>query len=122
MLNQSIGFIGAGQMARALAQGFVNANLTEAARISYCDPVENACDEFAVVVEGACRAASNFEVVQQSDITFLAVKPQSMSAVYAEVGGRIPSDKLIVSIAAGITLARLCEGLKTNRVIRVMPN
>jgi pyrroline-5-carboxylate reductase len=122
MLNHSIGFIGAGQMARALAQGFVNAKLTEPARISFCDPVENACDEFAAIVGGAHRAASNIEVVQQSDITFLAVKPQSMATVFTEVGGRVATDKLIVSIAAGVTLAKLCEGLKTNRVIRVMPN
>ena len=53
---------------------------------------------------------------------FLAVKPQNMPAVFSEVGGKIAPDKLIVSIAAGITLSRLCEGLKTNRVVRVMPN
>jgi len=122
MLNQSIGFIGAGQMARALAQGFVNAKLIEAVRVNYCDPVEAACKEFASIVGGAQQAASNIDVVKKSDVIFLAVKPQSMSAVFAEIGGQVAADKLSVSIAAGVTLAKLCDGLKTNRVIRVMPN
>jgi len=122
MLTQTIGFIGAGQMARALAQGFVNASLTEAAQISFCDPVEAACDDFAAVVGDSLRAQNNLEVIEHSDVIFLAVKPQSMPAVFAEIGGKITADKLVVSIAAGVTLSRLCEGLKTSRVIRVMPN
>ncbi len=122
MLNQSIGFIGAGQMARALAQGFVTGRLIDAEKISYCDPVESACDDFALLVEGARRGENNVEVLRQSDVAFLAVKPQSMPAVFTEMGGHIGPDKLIVSIAAGVTLAKLCDGLKTGRVIRVMPN
>ena len=45
-----------------------------------------------------------------------------MPAVMGELAGKIGADKLVVSIAAGVTLAKLCEGLKTQRVIRVMPN
>jgi pyrroline-5-carboxylate reductase len=122
MLTQTIGFIGAGQMARALAQGFVSAGLAAGRQIVYCDPVAKAGEDFGKNVGSARQAASNAELVKQADVIFLAVKPQNMPAVLAEVGGSVASDKLVVSIAAGITLSKLCDGLKTNRVVRVMPN
>jgi pyrroline-5-carboxylate reductase len=109
-------------MARALAQGFVSANLTPADRIVACDPVPGAAESFTKVVPGSRLLPSNLAAAREADVVFLAVKPQSMNAVFAELAGNLSTDKLIVSIAAGITLARLCDGLKTDRVIRVMPN
>jgi pyrroline-5-carboxylate reductase len=67
-------------------------------------------------------AASNRELVQKSDVIFLAVKPQNMADVVTDIGGTLGVKKLVVSIAAGVTIARLAEGLRTQRVIRVMPN
>jgi pyrroline-5-carboxylate reductase len=122
MLKQTIGFVGAGQMARALAQGFVTAGLVRGSQVVHCDPVAKASDDFAASVAGAARVVSNVQVVRQADVVFVAVKPQSMPAVFRELGGHVGAEKLVVSIAAGVTLARLCDGLKTNRVIRVMPN
>ena len=122
MLTQTIGFIGAGQMARALAQGFVAAGLASGRQVVHCDPVEAAALEFAARVAEAKKCVSNEEVVAQSNIVFLAVKPQNMPAVFAEIGGKVGAEKLFVSIAAGVTLAKLCDGLRTNRVVRVMPN
>lgn len=122
MLTQTIGFIGAGQMARALARGFVGAGLVTAGKIAYFDPVEQAGREFGLAVSGAAAKRSNREVAEAADVVFLAVKPQSMAAVFAELAGALSPQKLIVSIAAGITVSRLIEGLKTQRVVRVMPN
>ena len=122
MLTQTIGFIGAGQMARALAQGFVAAGLVPGRQILHCDPVQAAAKDFESSVKESRSAASNADVVGQANVIFLAVKPQNMTAVFAEIGGKVAPEKLVVSIAAGVTLARLCEGLKTNRVVRVMPN
>jgi pyrroline-5-carboxylate reductase len=89
--------------------------------VAYFDPVERARREFGQAVGGAACCRSNQEVAEEADVIFLAVKPQNMAAVYADVGGWVQK-KLIVSIAAGIPLARLTEGLKTERVVRVMPN
>jgi pyrroline-5-carboxylate reductase len=122
MLTQTIGFIGAGQMARALAQGFLSADLVAGRQIYFCDPVEAAALEFGSRVAEARKCANNTEVAAQSNVIFLAVKPQNAEAVFAEVGGQVSPDKLVVSIAAGMPLVRLCEGFKTNRVVRVMPN
>ncbi len=122
MLSQTIGFIGAGQMARALAKGFVHAGLVTPEHIVASDPVPAAFQQFAADVAGAKTLTGNLAVVEQASIIFLAVKPQSMAAVFAELSGKIVPGKLFVSIAAGVTLAKLEAGLKTGRVIRVMPN
>jgi pyrroline-5-carboxylate reductase len=45
-----------------------------------------------------------------------------MPAVFEELAGKLRPEHLVVSIAAGVTLARLAAGLKTDRLIRVMPN
>lgn len=120
MLNHTVGFIGSGQMARALAKGFVHAGLLHAERIVAFDPVAAALDQFRADCPGARKATSNIEVAQQADVLFLAVKPQSMSGVIQELAGKV-NGKLIVSIAAGIPIARLAD-LKTDRLVRVMPN
>src|SRR5207237_9989023 len=65
----------------------------------------------------------NSEVVAASDLLILAVKPQSMTELLQEIRGSVTHRHLIVSIAAGITLRQLGEGLGADkRLIRVMPN
>ncbi len=122
MLTQTIGFIGAGQMAKALAQGFVTTGLVPGQRIVACDPVSAARDTFATAVTGSVIAATNEQVVAQANVIFLAVKPQSMATVFHELAGKCGNEKLVVSIAAGVPLTKLTLGLKTERVARVMPN
>jgi pyrroline-5-carboxylate reductase len=122
MISQRIGFIGAGQMATALGQGFVKAGLIGGGQLVASDPVPAARQRFAEVADGR-GAEDNLQVVEQSDVVFLAVKPQQMVRVAAELRGKIPPEKLIVSIAAGIRLATLAEGLGGDvRLVRVMPN
>ena len=77
-----------------------------------------ATKNFQSAISGAKIARNNAEVVAQSDVVFLAVKPQHMTDVMSEVKPAVSPDKLLVSIAAGVTLARLCAGLGTNRVVR----
>lgn len=115
-----IGFIGAGQMARALASGFVSANQLAAGEICACDPSDTALDVFLQDLPSANRTNDAAECVNFSDVVFLAVKPQHMDSVFAQL--QFKKDCLFVSIAAGVTLARLSAGLDTTRVIRVMPN
>lgn len=117
-----IGFIGAGQMATALARGFVRADVLSAARIVACDPSAEACSKFADQTGGTIVPASAL-VLRDSTLIFLAVKPQYVASVVAELKPAITPNHLIVSIAAGISLAKLSEGLGSKtRLIRVMPN
>ena len=123
MLTEKIGFIGGGQMARALAEGFLRAELVQPGQLIASDPAENAREAFAATVGGARVTADNAQVVAESQVIFLAVKPQYMDAVLDELSGLITADHLIVSIAAGVRLAALAEKLgEGQRLIRVMPN
>lgn len=122
MLNERIGLIGAGQMATALARGFLKAGLTAPDRLCAADPDESVRQRFAKAT-GAQITADNSRVVEQSDVIFLAVKPQQMPAVAAELRGKIGPRRLLVSICAGVRLASLAERFGQDvRIIRVMPN
>lgn len=118
----SIGFLGAGKMATALARGFNRAKLAGPGQITASDPVAAARAAFAKETESKA-AASNAEVVQSATVIVLAVKPDQVASVLAEVRTHFTNDHLLISIAAGIPLAKL-EGalLGEPRVIRVMPN
>lgn len=109
-------------MARALAGGFVRAGLAASERIAAHDPVQQAADGFAAEVAGAALLASNTQVVEASQVVILAVKPQQVPAVARELSGHLDSERLLVSIAAGLDLAQLAERFGTQRVVRVMPN
>lgn len=119
---ERVGFIGAGQMARALAAGMVQAGRVKADQIIAFDPVPAAWEGFAKAIPQAQRAAANAEVVKSADVVFLAVKPQTFSTAAHEMQSAITPQKLVVSILAGTTLAQLTNGLQTQRVARVMPN
>ena len=117
-----IGFLGAGQMASALARGWTNAGLVAAEDGLAGDPSPEARSNFAQR-SGWKAVPSNRDVVLDSDVVILAVKPQVMSSVIADVRPLIKPKHLVVSIAAGVTLQKLADELGAGcRVVRVMPN
>jgi pyrroline-5-carboxylate reductase len=122
MLKQTIGFIGAGQMARALARGFTAAGLLAEKQIVAADPVAAAQTEFHRLLPGSTIVSKNAEVAQRADIVVLAVKPQQAKAALAELHGALGNEKLVISIVTGIRLQSLAEGLGPCRLVRVMPN
>jgi pyrroline-5-carboxylate reductase len=118
----TIGFLGAGKMAAALARGFVRAGLVTARQVIASDPSEAARAAFAKEV-GAKTTASNPEVTKFADVLVLAVKPDQVSTVLADVRDHFTAKHCLISIAAGMPLAKLEAGLGAGaRLIRVMPN
>ena len=122
MAETTIGFIGGGQMASALARGFVGANLVQAEDLRVADVSPPAIEAFLRQLPGAKVCAVNDEVVRESDVIFLAVKPQNIGQVAAGVSNSFAEDKLLVSICAGVTLQTLRARFRARRLIRVMPN
>jgi pyrroline-5-carboxylate reductase len=117
-----IGFLGAGKMAKALAAGFVRAGLVTAAHVIASDPSETASAAFTAATGGK-TIKSNLEVVNAANVLILAVKPDQITGLLAEVRRHLTKEHLLISIAAGVPLARLEAALKPGaRVIRVMPN
>ena len=113
-----IGFIGGGNMAEALIKGMTAKGMKE---IVVSEPREERGKELQRAY-GIQTTTSNREVAASCDIIFLAVKPQIMEAVLDEIAADITDKKMVVSIAAGITLSYLTSKLKTELIIRVMPN
>lgn len=117
-----LGFLGAGKMATALARGWMAAGLTRPNRMMASDQLPEARQAFSAA-SGIRAEADNRAVVTGSDLIVLAVKPQSMTALLAEIRPLITNRHLAVSIAAGISLQQLAAGLGADRrLIRVMPN
>jgi pyrroline-5-carboxylate reductase len=110
-------------MATALARGCVQSGLVGANQVLAADPHADARSSFAEQVPGAQVFDNNEAVLSGADLVILAVKPQVMATVLGEIKSQVAARHLFVSIAAGITLARLAEGLpRGTRLIRVMPN
>jgi len=117
-----IGFLGGGKMATALVRGLLAAKLTTVDRIVVSDVLPEARSAIAAAA-GVRAVAENRAVVEASDVVFLAVKPQAMPAVLAEIKPLLQPRHLVISIAAGFTLRQLSEALGAERrIIRVMPN
>lgn len=121
--QHTIGLIGAGRMATALGRGCVTSGLVPGSQVIASDPSDEARRKFAEQVSGSRLVASNQAVLAAADIVVLAVKPQMMASVLAEISPHVQSRHLLVSIAAGVTLGKLANGLPAGtRLVRVMPN
>jgi pyrroline-5-carboxylate reductase len=117
-----IGFLGAGKMASALAKGFIRADLTVPDSVIASDIAESARATFARETGGRA-VPSNLDVLLAAKVLVLAVKPDQVNGVLWEIRESFTPAHLLISIAAGVPLVRLENGLPANsRVIRVMPN
>ena len=116
----TVGFIGAGRMATAMAIGLVK-SFTDVGLLTASDPSEVAREQFSRTT-GCGTTASSSEGAAQADIVVLAVKPQYVGAVASEVA-QLKSHQLLVSVVAGVRLQTLHALFgETTRIVRVMPN
>ena len=122
MINKTLGFIGAGNMAAALVKGLLHAKVVPPESITVSDVK---ADRLALFAEthGVKTTQDNHALVRACDVIVLSVKPQVIDKVLELVGGGIGAGKLVISIAAGVPVsaieARLPEG---THVVRTMPN
>lgn len=117
-----IGFLGAGQMATALAKGWLHAGCVTAEQLVAYDVVSKAADHFRAET-GARLVADGRALLVDCDVVFLAIKPQQLSAALSPLAGQWQARHLAVSIVAGAGLVSLWEQIgEAPRVIRVMPN
>lgn len=117
--DTKISFIGGGNMAQALIGGLLaQAILPE--QIIVSEPVLTLHDRFKQL--GVQVTADNETAILDADVVILAIKPQMIAQVLATLSGQFKS-QLIVSIAAGVTIASLIRALNGYpRIVRAMPN
>jgi len=117
--SHSIGFIGAGQMASAMINGLISANVVNPTKIFCSDLAQSQLEPLAKL--GVQTSINNTVTFQSSSIIVLAVKPGIVPLVLQNYRGDL-SSKLIISIAAGVTISTIEALAKGARVVRVMPN
>ncbi len=117
-----LSFIGGGNMAEALIKGILRGMASlKPEDIIVAEPREER-RRYLSENYHVQTTPSNREATGSSKIIILSVKPQNMEAVLEEIKDLIDQEKVIVSIAAGITISYIRSKLKTDRIIRVMPN
>jgi len=122
LAGKRVGFIGAGNMGEALIKGLVTAGVVPAKSVLATDVRTDRLEELARAF-GIEVVTDNVALVRAVDVVVLAVKPQIMDAVAKEIAPAVTPATLLISIAAGISTARIRAALgKDARLIRVMPN
>ena len=121
MIERNIGFLGGGNMARAMIAGLLAAGLKPAA-ISVGEPQavlrERLSQDFGVHV-----TADNAAVAGDAHALVLAVKPQELRGVLSALRPQLEHRRpLLVSIAAGIRMAALAQWSPACPIVRAMPN
>jgi len=119
---KKVGFIGGGNMAGALVKGLIASGRYEPRDLVVSDASPDARRRLKRT-HRVDAVGDNVAVARASRIVVLAVKPQVMADVLAELRGIVTKRQLVVSIAAGIPLAAMERALGPEiRVVRVMPN
>lgn len=115
----SVTLIGAGKMGLALARGWIGGGLPGGS-LTLVDPQPGEAMAAFATETGARLVARAPDGVAR--VLVLAVKPQMMGEVLPALKALVGPHTLVVSIAAGISITRIADGLATQRVIRTMPN
>ena len=116
-----IAFIGGGNMGTAILSALLEKGLTSPDDVSVSDISDDRRDylkqKYDVAVTG-----DNRQAIDGADVVVLAIKPQHLAEVMADLDGKLKSAQLALSIIAGATIKTLTSGLNHRCVVRVMPN
>jgi pyrroline-5-carboxylate reductase len=121
-LDKKVAFFGGGNMAEALIKGLIAAGTAKPEQILVTDissdRLEHLRKTYGIIVQ-----KGNLDAAREAGIILLSVKPQVIEKVLGEIAPAIDGKKLVISIAAGIAIAKIEKVLKDgSRVVRVMPN
>lgn len=121
-MNRKIGFIGCGNMGKAMLGALVKADNISNDNIIVSTKskasAEKINDEY-----GVKSTTVNSEVAKEADVLFLAVKPYFFKEVIEEIKDLVKDEAIIISIAAGVTVNQIEEWFgKEIKLVRTMPN
>ncbi|NJR70173.1 MAG: pyrroline-5-carboxylate reductase [Synechococcales cyanobacterium CRU_2_2] len=119
--DRKIALVGCGTMGEAILQCLLAQGVATAAQISASVRSEARCSHLRHTY-GIEATTCNIQAVQAAAIVLLGVKPQALPTLMPMLIGNIPPDALVLSIAAGITVQTLHQGLNHAAIVRAMPN
>ncbi len=121
MDNLKIAFIGGGNMGEAMLSAILRKGLSTPGAISVSD-VNQARRQHLAEKYSVYASGSNLEALDRGDVIILAIKPQNLAGVMAELSGQLKPPQLVLSIVAGTRTHTLRSGLKHRSIVRAMPN
>lgn len=129
-MQYRLGFLGAGNMAEAIAMAAIRKNVLTAGQMIASDPTEARRDVFHKL--GIAVTTNNQDVIRNAEQVLIAVKPQVMQQAAADLGAVATGEHVIISIMAGVSTVKLGaaiaagaaegKGNTSPRIVRVMPN
>lgn len=119
-MNTKVAFIGGGNMASCIFKSVIKSISADAITVSGPHPEKLAHFK----EDGAAVTSDNIAAVKNADVVFLGVKPQVLTSVLDELAAHKIDfeNKLVISMAAGYKLSSIAERIKTQRLVRIMPN
>jgi len=117
----TIGFVGSGNMAEAMINGVLKANVYRPGKVFVSD-IRPERLEYLREHYGVRTAENNAELASSAEILVLSVKPQNMADALESIKDSVRPDALVISIAAGIRTADIAAVLGDLAIVRVMPN
>lgn len=122
MIEETIGFIGCGNMGKAMINGIIHSGLCSRKDIIASAHTKETL-EYMHNTYGIVTTFDNHEVAKKSDIIFLAVKPYLYDTVLLEIKEDLKDDTILVAIAAGQTISHIQSLFEQPmKIIRAMPN
>lgn len=121
-MTKKIGFYGSGNMAQGMIQGLLAKGVYSKEAILVYNRRDAPTLEATVQQFGITPITDAQQLFAQSQVIVLAVKPQVLRTLYPEIKQQLASDQLLISLAAGISLSELENGLGTAKLLRAMPN
>ncbi|MBC1421413.1 pyrroline-5-carboxylate reductase [Listeria seeligeri] len=120
---KKIGFIGAGNMGTAMIRGLAKTDYINRKDLFVCGRNIEKLHPLETEFQGIQLTTSIEELAEQADIIILSVKPYTIPEVLTNIKNKLSKDKIIISVAAGVTIQDL-ENLTTKetKIVRVMPN
>jgi pyrroline-5-carboxylate reductase len=119
--RQKIGFLGAGNMAQAIIKGMLESGVATSDQILASNrtpgKLQKLTDQYKIQ-----SFDNNESLVENSDIVFLAVKPQDLLTAIEPIASSFHDDQIVISLAAGIKMQTLEKYLPNARLVRMMPN
>jgi len=120
MTSKKLAVVGGGQMGRALVGGMLASNIVASDDVCLVEPSQES-QQWWVENHGQIKITDLSTAVDSADLVLLAVKPTIVPVVAKQEAG-FWNGKLVVSIAAGVSLSQLSGWIEHHRVVRVMPN
>ena len=121
-MSKKIGFIGCGNMGSSMVGGLIKSGFLVADDIIVSTKTESSAKRLESEFKVNTTLDSKI-VAKQAEILILAVKPYMYKDIIEEIKSELNEDKLIITIAAGITISNMEEWLgRSSKIIRAMPN